>query len=134
MEVKDEDILVKPTKEEIEPSIIMDSDIRVKRIFACRAVLWAIALGATIYWIWWSFEIYNMGIFDPYDYAPMLRPVFTRCMLIAVAALVVCLILRAISDRIKKENAYNRMQAQSSGEQDKGKEKQTENTIRKQSV
>ena len=73
----DENKKEKPSLKEVEPSIFMDSDSRVKKLFICRAVLWAVALAATVYWIWWSFEIYNRGVFDPYEYAPMLRPVLT---------------------------------------------------------
>lgn len=95
--------------EEVEPSIVMDSDVRVKRLFVCRCVLWLIALGATAYWVIWSFDIYYKGIYDPYDYAALLRPVFTRGLIISAVALLISLFLRRISDNLKKENAYNRM-------------------------
>ena len=58
----DENKKEKPWLKEVEPSIFMDSDSQVKKLFICRAVLWAVALAATVYWIWWSFEIYNRGI------------------------------------------------------------------------
>lgn len=74
----------------------------VRIIFAVRAVLWVVALTATIYWISWSFKIYAMEIYDPYDYAALFRPVFQKGMLIALIALAICLILRRISDTVKK--------------------------------
>lgn len=109
----DENKKEKPSLKEVEPSIFMDSDSRVKKLFICRAVLWTVALAATVYWIWWSFEIYNRGIFDPYEYAPMLRPVLTVCLLISLVALAISLCLRRKSDMIKKENAYKRTMAES---------------------
>ena len=110
MSAGEESIKKSAKYKEIEPSIVMDSDGRVKKLFICRAVLWAVALGANIYWIWWSFEIYAREIFDPYEYAALFRPVFSRCILIAVIALIISLFLRRKSDNLKKENAYKRMQ------------------------
>lgn len=77
----------------------------VRIIFGIRAVLWVVALVATIYWAVWSFKIYAMGIYDPYEYASIFRPIFQRGMIISLGAIIICLILRRISDTIKK--VYN---------------------------
>ena len=73
----------------------------VKILFCFRIVLWMIALGVTIYWIRFSFQIYEMGIYDPHEYAAMFRPVFGRCLLVTAVSIVSSFILRAVSDRLK---------------------------------
>ncbi len=76
----------------------------VRVLFAIRIILWLVAAGATFYWIWWSFKLYEMGIHDVYEYAGELRPVFGRCLLISIGSIVISLILRSVSDRIKRTN------------------------------
>lgn len=71
-------------------------------IFYIRMILWAIALGATIYWIKWSFKLYEMGFVDETDYAAHFRPIFGKGLLISIIAICASFILRAISDKIKK--------------------------------
>ena len=73
----------------------------VKGIFIIRIVLWIIALCATIYWIYWSFKLYTMGIYNEYEYAANLRPIFTKGILISVGAVIISFILRAVSDKMK---------------------------------
>lgn len=73
----------------------------VKILFCFRILLWVIALAATIYWIRFSFQIYEMGIYDPHEYATMFRPVFSRCLLITVVSIGISFLLRAVSDRLK---------------------------------
>lgn len=79
-------------------------DKRVKILFIIRSILWVIALAATVYWIYWSFKLYELKIFDPYSYAKEFRPIFTRGLLVSGTSICISLILRGISDRIKKEN------------------------------
>jgi len=74
----------------------------VKIIFGVRIVLWVVALGATLYWAYWSFKIYALGIFDVYEYAEIFRPIFRRGLLISIGAIIICLILRRFSDTIKE--------------------------------
>lgn len=78
----------------------------VKIIFCIRIVLWVIALGATIYWIRWSFKIYEMGTHFVEEYAKAFRPIFARGLLITAIAIGISFILRYISDRIKDKEKY----------------------------
>ena len=79
----------------------MTDDKKIKIFFCIRVVLWIIALGATIYWIYWSFHIYALGIIDEHAYAVMFRPIFAKSLLVSVVAIGVSFILRITSDRIK---------------------------------
>lgn len=74
----------------------------VRILLYIRIVLWIIALAATVYWIYWSFKLYDLGYYDIYEYTGYLRPIFGRGLLISFGSLGVSLILRGISDRIKK--------------------------------
>ncbi len=66
-------------------------------------ICWSIALGASIYWIKWSFKLYELGFVDDHDYALHFRPIFAKGLLISVAAIGVSLILRYVSDKLKKK-------------------------------
>lgn len=77
---------------------------KIKIIFGIRIALWVMALIATIYWIIWSFQIYAMEVYDVYSYAALLRPVFGKCLLITAVTLGISLLLRSISDKLKKDN------------------------------
>ena len=79
----------------------------VKILFIIRACLWTTALAATVYWIYWSFKLYDLGHNDVYEYSGLLRPILTRGVLISLACLGISLILRSVSDRIKKNGASN---------------------------
>lgn len=81
------------------------SNMAVRILFVIRAILWAVAAGATIYWIAWSFKLYELGIYDVHEYATRMRPVLYKGLLIALACICVSLVLRAISDMIKKRSA-----------------------------
>lgn len=74
----------------------------IKIIFGIRILLWIVAFIATMYWAVWSFKIYAMGIYDAYEYAAMLRPVITKGLIISVVCIVVCFVLRHISDTLKQ--------------------------------
>lgn len=73
----------------------------VKGIFIIRIILWIIALCATIYWIYWSFKLYTMGIYNEYEYAAHLRPIFAKGIFVSVSAVIISFILRSVSDKIK---------------------------------
>ena len=78
----------------------------VRVLFIIRAVLWVIAAAATVYWIAWSFKLYEMGIYEVHEYSTRLRPILGRGLLIAFVSICISLILRSISDRIKKKNKF----------------------------
>lgn len=75
----------------------------VQVLFVIRIILCIIATVATFYWIVWSFKLFDMGIYDVHEYSSYFRPIFGKCLLIAVASICLSLILRSISDRIKKK-------------------------------
>ena len=79
------------------------TNIAVRVLFIIRAILWITAALATVYWIYWSFKLYKMGIHDVHEYSDHFRPIFGRCLLISLASLCFSLILRSISDMIKKK-------------------------------
>lgn len=79
----------------------MGKEKKVRILFLIRIALWITAAAATFYWIYWSFKLYAMGIYDVYEYSGYLRPIFGRGLLIAFVSLCISLILRSISDRIK---------------------------------
>lgn len=76
----------------------------VKVIFCIRIALWISALVLTLHWAYVSFALYARGIFDPHEYATILRPILYRDFLASVACVVVSFILRSISDKIKEIN------------------------------
>ena len=73
----------------------------VKILFAVRVILWAVALGSTVYWIWYSFDLMGSGIFDPYEYAGLLRPVLYPCLCIAIVAVCISFALYRKSKELK---------------------------------
>lgn len=77
----------------------------VKVLFAVRAVLWFVAAAATFYWIYWSFKLYAMGFYDVHEYSSRLRPILWKGLLTAVVSICISMILRHISDKIKKKNS-----------------------------
>ena len=70
-------------------------------LLVIRILLWATALVSTIYWIYYSFDLYRQGYIIPEEYSPRLRPVVYTCVLIAVAAIALSFLLHAIGKRIK---------------------------------
>lgn len=85
----------------------MKEDNAIKYMFYVRVCLWIIALVATIYWIYWSFHIYTLGVIDEHEYAVMFRPIFAKGLAISVGSIVISFILRFISDNMKdKKKKY----------------------------
>lgn len=76
----------------------------VRILFAIRIVLWVVALGATVYWIRWSFKIYEMGIQDVHEYAAIFRPIFARGLLISAVAIILSFTLRKVGNIICAKN------------------------------
>lgn len=76
----------------------------VKILFCCRAFLWLVAAVSTGYWMYLSCKLYAIGIHDVHEYAQHFRKPFYTCVIIAVVAIVISLILRSISDKIKLAN------------------------------
>ena len=89
------EIEVNPEKEKAKKTI--------KVLFIIRVVLWAIAFGATAYWIYYSFRLYSLGIHLPEEYSPLLRPVLYKGLLIAVVSLVIAAFLHIHTAKLKKE-------------------------------
>ena len=83
--------------------MIKDPKIQIKILFAVRVFLWIIALSLTIYWMWYSNELYKKEIFDPYQYAALMRPVLYPCIAFAVLAIAISFALYALSKKVKKE-------------------------------
>ncbi len=73
-------------------------------IFVCRIILWVIALASTVYWIRYSFQLTMNEIYEPEEYAPLLRPVLYTCVIIAVVAIALSFALYALAKHIKKKN------------------------------
>lgn len=76
----------------------------IKALFITRICLWVIAAVATIIWMWYSFKLHADGIFDPYEYATLLRPVMYTGLIVAVVAVLAAFLLRRITVEIKRQN------------------------------
>ena len=76
----------------------------VKILLGIRMILWAVAAGATAYWIYWSMHLYTLGFENEHEYATALRPILSKGLLISVAAILLSFLLRSVSDKIKKNN------------------------------
>ena len=59
---------------------------------------------ATIIWMWYSFKLHADGIFDPYEYATLLRPVMYTGLIVAVVAILAAFLFRRITVEIKRQN------------------------------
>lgn len=77
---------------------------KIKTLFLCRIVMWVISAGATVYWIYWSFKLYENGSIDEELYASLLRPHFYAGLGIAIVCILISFGLRKISDDIKAEH------------------------------
>ena len=80
-------------------------------LLVLRIILWTTALVSTVYWIYYSFDLYRQGYVIPEEYSPRLRPVLYTCVLIAVAAIALSFLLHAISKKIK-DNAEKESRAE----------------------
>lgn len=75
---------------------------KIKILLGIRVLLWIVAILSTIYWIYYSQKLYLDEIYDAYEYSAYLRPVLYKCLIISFVAICVSLVLRFVSDRIKK--------------------------------
>lgn len=66
-------------------------------LFIIRICLWVIALTSTFYWMSYSIRLHREGIYEPYEYATLFRPVFYTCLVISVIAVCISFILYAVS-------------------------------------
>lgn len=89
------DIELNPEKEKAKKTI--------KILFIIRIILWAVALGATVYWMYYSFHLYSLGIRLPEEYSPLLRPVLYKGLLIAVVSLFIAAMLHIHTAKLKKK-------------------------------
>ncbi len=76
--------------------------LKIKILFAIRVFLWITAFIATAYWMYYSEKLHYDGIFDPYDYATLLRPVLYTGLAVAIIAVAISFALYAWSKKIKK--------------------------------
>ena len=80
----------------------MKTKTKIRILFIIRICLWITALISTGYWVWYSFKLTNVDkIFDPYEYAELLRPVLYPCLLIALAAVGISFALYAQTKKLK---------------------------------
>ena len=77
---------------------------KIRILFIFRCVMWAICAAGTIYWIYWSFKLYETKDYaeDYHLYATAFRPYFNLGIAIALGSLFISLILRLISDSCKR--------------------------------
>ena len=75
---------------------------RIHTIFICRIIMWAICAGGFVYWIVWSFKLYDMEEFDEHVYATLFRPHFNLGITISIVSITISLILRLYSDKNKR--------------------------------
>ena len=80
----------------------MKTKTKIRILFIIRICLWITALISTGYWVYFSFKLtYVDEIFDPYEYASLLRPVLYPCLIIALAAIGISFALYAQSKKLK---------------------------------
>ena len=80
----------------------MKTKTKIKILFIFRICLWITALISTGYWVYFSFKLtYVDEIFDPYEYASLLRPVLYPCLIIALAAIGISFALYGQSKKLK---------------------------------
>lgn len=58
-----------------------------KHLWVIRVLLWLVSLGITIYWIAYSFYLYESGVHDPHTYATILRPKLYACLIVTALLL-----------------------------------------------
>ena len=75
---------------------------KIRILFIIRCILWAVCLSGFAYWIYWSFKLYEIMEFELHTYATAFRPYFKTGILISVISITISLVLRIISDTIKK--------------------------------
>lgn len=89
----------------------MENELKesIKKLFIARACLWAVSLAATVYWIAWSFKIYNDhgGITDEHTFAAAFRPRFWPAFVLSLCLLFISTRLRKMSDKKKEELKYH---------------------------
>ena len=72
-------------------------------LFLIRIFLWVVAAVSTFIWMYYSAKLHQDGIFEPSEYATLLRPVLYTCLIIAIVAICISFILHAVSVRIKRK-------------------------------
>ena len=74
-------------------------ELAVKILFVVRILLWIVAAAATVYWIVWSFKMYDIVGYDVHAYATAFRPLFYKALIVTFVSIWVSF---GLSDRIKK--------------------------------
>ena len=73
-------------------------------MFIVRICLWCVAFISTLYWMNYSDKLYRMEIYDPHEYATLLRPVLYTCLIISVVAVCISFALHAWTRKLKKQH------------------------------
>jgi len=81
---------------------IKDYEKKIRILFIFRIIMWIICAGGCVYWIYWSFKLYEMEDFDAHIYATLFRPHFNIGISISIISITISLVLRLISDRHKR--------------------------------
>ena len=94
--------------EEQESKEISETKAKAKKqvfiLFLVRIFLWVVAAVSTAIWMWYSGKLHQDGIFDPFEYATLLRPVLYTCLIIAIVSVCTSFALYALSKKIKKKH------------------------------
>lgn len=78
-------------------------DIPIRVLFGIRAVLWCVAAGFTIHWIYWSFHLYEQGVHIVSDYSQTLRPILYKDLIATAICILISFALRSVSDKLKEK-------------------------------
>ena len=81
---------------------IKEYEKKIRILFIFRIIMWIICAGGCVYWIYWSFKLYEMEEFDAHIYATLFRPHFNIGISISIISITISLVLRLISDRHKR--------------------------------
>ncbi|MBR3525266.1 MAG: hypothetical protein IKO11_05415 [Lachnospiraceae bacterium] len=72
-------------------------------LFIIRIFLWLVAAVSTVIWMYYSGKLHQDGIFDPFEYATLLRPVLYTCLIISIVAVCTSFALYAVTKKIRKK-------------------------------
>ncbi|MCR5205400.1 MAG: hypothetical protein K6E47_10105 [Lachnospiraceae bacterium] len=93
----------------MEENKIKQFEKKIRILFIIRIVMWIICAAGCVYWIYWSFKLYEIEEFEVHTYATHFRPYFNLGITISLVSITISLILRLISDSYKramKEEMY----------------------------
>ncbi|MCR5726319.1 MAG: hypothetical protein K6G24_02535 [Lachnospiraceae bacterium] len=88
---------------------IKSAEKKIHILFGLRVTMWLICASGFIYWIYWSFKLYEIEEFELHTYATHFRPYFNTGITISIISITISIVFRIISDSIKrtmKEEMY----------------------------